>query len=191
MDNIDDKERTPAEKKDSHYDANLVFSDHSYGDIVCEIMNSYTPRYWIPILWIFWKFLTVIVALCSSIRLWDSWKIISTSKFDFFNKIRDSPHALNCLIHQKSTKSWLDIILLHLPIIPKSTCLAFGSNHDNLVHTCLGAMLGCLVKSAWLVPRRPSQPPWQPIGPCGCDVFSHFFWQKRNIFALRRCRKGL
>ena len=45
MDNIDDKERTPAEKKDSHYDANLVFSDHSYGDIVCEIMNSYTPRY--------------------------------------------------------------------------------------------------------------------------------------------------
>ena len=45
MDDVDDKERTPAEKKNSHDYADLVVSDHGYGDIVFEIMNSYTPRY--------------------------------------------------------------------------------------------------------------------------------------------------
>ena len=44
MDNVDNKERTPAEKKDSHDDADLVFSDHNHDDIVFKIIKTYSPK---------------------------------------------------------------------------------------------------------------------------------------------------
>ena len=44
MDDVDDKERTPAKKKDSHDDADLVCSDQNHGDIVCKIIKTYAPK---------------------------------------------------------------------------------------------------------------------------------------------------